>query len=459
MSSSKFGGRVTLEGESEYRKALKDITSNLKLVSSELKLTNTEFSNGDKTIKQTKASYDSMGKAMEEQKEKINTLKQSLAQAEKEYGSNNEKVKMFKTQLNNAEAQLKSMEAQTDKSTKELQEMKDGFDDAGQGALSFGDILKANVLSDVIVGGLKKLGSAVLSVGKAFVDIGKQAIESYADYEQLVGGVETLFGAGGKSIEEYAESVGKPVEKVQKEYEKLMEAQNKVIENSNNAYKTAGLSANEYMETVTSFSASLIQSLGGDTQKASEYSHRAIVDMSDNANKMGTSMEMIQNAYNGFAKQNYTMLDNLKLGYGGTKEEMARLIKDASKMKDVQKELGITVDASSMSFGNIVNAISVMQSKMGIAGTTAKEASQTISGSINAMKGSWQNLLTAMAGDNSNGNFGELVGNLTESIINVLNNLLPRVTDVIYGISALIHRTITEVLPQLIPILINSFND
>ena len=156
----------------------------------------------------------------------------------------------------------------------------------------------------------------------------KQSLGVVANMEQQVGGVETLF----------------------------KDSANTVIANANKAYKTAGMSANNYMETVTSFSASLWQSLGGDTAKAASYADRAIVDMSDNANKMGTNMRDIQNAYQGFAKQNYTMLDNLKLGYGGTQEEMKRLISDASKMTDVQKELGVTVDASSLSFGNIVNA-------------------------------------------------------------------------------------------------------
>jgi phage-related protein len=436
---SGFGGSVKLTGESEYRKALKDITSNLKLVSSELKLTNTEFANGDKTVKQTKASYDGMGKALEEQKTKISALKQALAQAEKEYGSNNEKVKTFKTQLNNAEAQLKSMESQTDKSTNELKEMKEGFDDAGQGALTFSDVLKANILGDVIVGGLKKLGSAVLEVGKAFIDIGKQAVESYADYEQLVGGVETLFSKTTKTYKEfYDEGIakGKTLNEINKEWFDNMEGANAVLENANNAYKSAGLSANEYMETVTSFSASLIQSLSGDTVKASEYAHRAIVDMSDNANKMGTDMSMIQNAYQGFAKANYTMLDNLKLGYGGTKTEMERLILDASKMKDVQKELGIEVDASSMSFGNIVNAISVMQTNMGIAGTTSREASETISGSINAMKGAWQNFLTGLS--DAEAPMGELIDNLMESVQTVGKNLIPVIGTVIDSIVGVI---------------------
>ena len=202
------------------------------------------------------------------------------------------------------------------------------------------------------------------------------------------------------------------------------------------------------METVTSFSASLLQSLNGDTAKAADVSNRAIVDMADNANKMGTDMTSIQNAYQGFAKQNYTMLDNLKLGYGGTKEEMQRLIKDASKMKDVQKELGVTVDSSSMSFGNIVNAISVMQKKMDIAGTTSKEASTTIQGSVASLKSSWSNLLTGVADDNAD--WDTLVSNLFESIFTAADNVLPRVGTIALGMIDLIRDTMTELLPEIV---------
>ena len=198
-----------------------------------------------------------------------------------------------------------------------------------------------------------KVGTAAVGAAAAGITaLTTAAVNNYAEYEQLVGGVETLFKDSAGKVQEYAA----------------------------NAYKTAGMSANEYMSTVTSFSASLIQSLGGDTEEAAEYADRAIVSMSDNANKMGTSMEMFQNAYQGFAKQNYTMLDNLKLGYGGTQAEMQRLIADASKMTDVQQRLGITVDASSMSFDNIVNAIQVVQENLGIAGETADEAGRTIEG-------------------------------------------------------------------------------
>lgn len=301
---------------------------------------------------------------------------------------------------------------------------------------------------------LSKIGTTAVKVGKviavglsagatAISYITKQAIDAYGDYEQLVGGVETLFGAQGMTLEQYASSVGKTTEEAKTKYEALMQAQTNIFENAKTAWLNQGLSANEYMDTVTSFSASLIASLDNDTVKASEYANRAITDMADNANKMGTDITSIQNAYQGFAKQNYTMLDNLKLGYGGTKEEMQRLITEASKMTDVQKELGVTVDASSISFGNIVNAISVVQTQMGITGTTAKEAEETIQGSFNALKGAWTNVLTGLADDTQN--FDELLNNLVNSFGTFANNIKPR----IITIFATLPTAISSLVPQL----------
>lgn len=409
--ASSFGGTIKLTGESEYRKALRDITTNLKEVSSELKLTNTQFSSGDKTVKETKNAYTNMNTTIQEQKEKISSLRSALSEAEKEYGSNNEKVKTFKTQLNNAENQLIQMENATDKSNKELKEMKNGFDDAGQGALKFGDLLKANVLGDFITSGLKAVGNGIKQIGSTFLDVGKQALDSYADYEQLVGGVETLFKESAGIVEGYA----------------------------NNAYKTAGLSANEYMKTVTSFSASLLSSLNGDTAKSAKVADMAITDMSDNANKMGTDMSMIQSAYQGFAKQNYTMLDNLKLGYGGTKSEMERLLKDAQKIS------GVKYDISNLN--DVYNAIHVIQGELGITGTTAKEASTTIQGSVSAMKSAWQNMLTGIADDNAD--FEGLVGNLVESIGIAAENIMPRVRIIIDGIVALLPQLAEKIIEHL----------
>ncbi|MBQ8279484.1 MAG: hypothetical protein IJZ23_06860 [Roseburia sp.] len=301
---------------------------------------------------------------------------------------------------------------------------------------------------------LGKIGGAAVKVGKvcaaglavgatAIAGLAKVAVDSYADYEQLVGGVETLFGTGGQSMVEYAKSVGKSVAEIKDEYNSMMAAQETVLNNASVAYKTAGMSANEYMETVTGFSASLIQSLNGNTEAAAEKANQAIIDMADNANKMGSSLESIQNAYGGFAKQNYTMLDNLKLGYGGTKEEMQRLLNDAQKFS------GIKYDISS--YADVVDAIHVIQEEMGIAGTTAKEASETISGSGLAMKAAWQNLMTGMADEDADIN--RLLDNLFVSVGNFAKNIIPRVEVTLQGIGNAIQKGLPKALNMIVPML------
>nr|DAF04101.1 MAG TPA: tail tape measure protein [Caudoviricetes sp.] len=284
------------------------------------------------------------------------------------------------------------------------------------------------------VGGIAKVGAAAFAaVGSAAVGatgvIAKQALDAYSSYEQNVGGIQKLFGNMGKSVEEYAALTGQSTAEIVDKWQTLEDSQNKVLANAQNAYKTAGLSANAYMEQVTSFSAALISSLGGDTVKAADYADIAMTDMSDNANTFGTAIGDIQNAYQGFAKQNYTMLDNLKLGYGGTQQEMQRLIADASKMTDVQQKLGVTVDSSSMSFDNIVAAIHVMQESMQIGGTTAREASTTIEGSVSSMKAAWDNWLVGLGSDTAD--ISALTGQLVDSAVIAASNIVPRVGEIV----------------------------
>lgn len=305
----------------------------------------------------------------------------------------------------------------------------DGIDETAKGlrdteseAKDAHDQLKkiANTGFDKTVSGLKTivktLGRVALEAGKVLLKglalgaagvatIVTKSVMSFADYEQLVGGVETLFKDSGGTVQKYAQ----------------------------NAYKTAGLSANEYMSTVTSFSASLIQSLGGDTKKSADYANMAITDMADNANKMGTDMGAIQDAYQGFAKQNYTMLDNLKLGYGGTQKEMERLLKDAEKITGIKYDI--------TSFADIVSAIHVIQTEYGITGTTAKEAGDTILGSFASMKAAWGNALTALilGGDD----FDRCVDNLVDSAKTFGKNVMPAITKALEGVGSLI----TELAP------------
>lgn len=299
-------------------------------------------------------------------------------------------------------------------------------------------------LSNLASGFAMGIGQAafqtVEALGSKVVDVAKSAIGSYKDYEQLIGGTETLFGNAAKYVEDYA----------------------------NIAFKTAGLSTNEYLETLNGMAAALNQSTGSVWQSA-RLGNQAVIDMADNANKMGTSMEMIQNAYNGFSKQNYTMLDNLKLGYGGTKKEMARLLEDATKLSGIEYDIE--------SYADIVSAIHVIQEEMGIAGTTSLEATETIEGSLNMVKSAWENLIAGLGKDDAD--LGNLIDKLLNSIFGTdkekgfLDNLLPRVETIISGIneftvqlSSRLPGIAAELLPQLTTMLlsmvtnsINSLND
>ena len=472
--ASSFGGTVKLTGESEYVKALRNINSNLKAVSSELKLASTEFTNNGEKIGDLRIKNDTLNKKLQEEQNIVKTcanaikdfteqqtknkneidklkntliteqqtlekmknsttatsseiskqekviadLEKALSKVEAGYDNNNRKINDYKVKMNNAKSECSDLSKKIQDNNSILDKAGKSFDNdaksvkdfsteeekAGNNALTLGDLIKGNIISEGIIAGIKGLAGAMKTVGSALLDIGKSALNSYADYEQLIGGVETLFKDSAGVVEGYA----------------------------NNAYKTAGLSANQYMETVTSFSASLLQSLNDDTAKSAEVADMAITDMADNANKMGTDMTSIQNAYQGFAKQNYTMLDNLKLGYGGTKEEMQRLLKDAQKIS------GVKYDISNLS--DVYNAIHVIQGELGVTGTTAKEASTTIQGSISSMKSSWQNFLTGLA---SGQDISGLIDNLVQSAVTVMDNVLP----VVY--------TITETIVAEVPNLIN----
>lgn len=286
--------------------------------------------------------------------------------------------------------------------------LKSGLQGAG------GEILKMSTQAAAKIGEISLAAAGAATA--AIAALSKSAIECYGDYEQLIGGVETLFKDSADVIKGYSEE----------------------------AFRTVGMSANEYMETVTGFAASLISSMGNDTEAAAEKANTALSDMSDNANKMGSDLESIKNAYSGFSKQNYTMLDNLKIGYGGTKSEMERLLADAEKL---QKSKGIDVSYDISSFADIVDAIHVIQTEMDITGTTAKEASSTIQGSISAAKAAWQNLLTGMSDPTQD--FDKLLNDVVESVVTVSDNLAPRIMAVLPTMAT----GITELTENLLPLI------
>lgn len=326
-------------------------------------------------------------------------------------------------------------------------EYDDGLKDAEGKGQTFGDKLKIGLGNVLKVAGAASV-AAIGAAAAGIVKITKDSIAAYADYEQLSGGIQKLYGNMGQSLEEYAANAGKSVDEVSAEWGRLEEAQNKVMENARNAYKTSGMDMNTYMDTATSFSASLINSLGGDTVKAAEMTDVAMRAISDNFNTFGGDIGMIQGAFQGFAKQNYTMLDNLKLGYAGTKTGMENLISDAN---EYAKSIGEAGDMSIDSFADIVRAVDLVQQKQKIAGTTQREAATTITGSLQMTKAAWQNLLIGLSGGTED--LDQMMNDLVDSAETTFNNILPVAEKALGGIASLIEKlapVIAEKLPQLV---------
>lgn len=303
--------------------------------------------------------------------------------------------------------------------------------------------------------GLKRLAGIsfkglVAGLGAAATGIAylvKNSVSEYANMEQQIGGTETLFGANGvKTVEEYAQSVGKSVSQVQGQYDKLKASEAAALKNANNAYKTVGVSANTYMENVTSFAAAMKMSVGGDTMKAVELSDLAMKDIGDNANKMGNDLESVMNVYQALSKDQYMTLDNLKLGYAGTKEGAQKLIKHAATLDK-------SIKANDMSFSNLVKAIHAVQVELGITGTTDKEATETISGSLNALNATWQNLMPALivGGDS----FDQCLNNLIDALSTFGKNIMPAIQSALGGIGTLIERMAPQI-EKYFPVLVDT---
>lgn len=418
-----IGPKIGVDGEREYRNQINQIIQQSKTLESQMKLVASSFTTATTAEEKNAKTASVLSKQIDVQRERVKLLAEQTGKAAAKYGESDAKTQKWQQALNEAQAVLNKMQGDLRATTADLRSMDDEMDDGSKKALSFGDVLKANLASDVIVSGIKAMASAIKEAGAALIDLGRQSIQGFAQQEQLIGGVDTLFKESSAQVQQYA----------------------------NDAYKTAGLSANDYMETVTSFSASLLQSLGGDTAAAAQKADQAITDMSDNANKMGTDMQSIQNAYQGFAKANYTMLDNLKLGYGGTKSEMERLLADAEKISGVKYDLS--------SYADIVDAIHVVQTELGITGTTKMEAATTIEGSANALKSAWSNLLTGMS--NENLSLDKLVQNVVDSVGTYADNLqkrlqvmLPRfaegMTQLVNGLVPYVGPAMETLLPALV---------
>lgn len=407
-----IGPKIGIDGEAEFRKQIRDVSEQIKTLGSEMGAVTAQYARNADSQEGLRKKAQILTEQISKQKEMLRQQQDMLAKATQEFGPADEKTQKWARTVNESTANLARMENALAETNEQLRNTGTNFGEVGER------------LKDGLVLAAEAGAAALAAASAAIVALTKEALESYAEYEQLVGGVETLFKESNQTVLEYAQD----------------------------AFRTAGLSANEYMDTVTSFSASLLQSLNGDTQKAAEAADQAIIDMSDNANKMGTSMESIQNAYQGFAKQNYTMLDNLKLGYGGTKEEMERLLADAEKLTGQKYDLS--------SFADIVEAIHAIQTEMGITGTTAEEATTTIQGSASAMKAAWQNMMTGLAADDMN--LDTQISNLVNSVVTFSQNLIPRIEQILIGIGQMVTQlapVIIQELPAMIAQVLPSFLD
>lgn len=404
-----IGPRIGIDGEAQFRKELNNIIQQAKTLDAEMRSVASSFDEEANSAKKNKAVTQQVAKQIEVQKERVRLLAEMVEKSAKATGENSNQTLKWKQALFNAKTELNNLENGLDNTTKKTS--------------IFGETLKAALSKEAIMGGLNAIKDGMIEIGKAAVSFGKEVVMAYADFEQLEGGVKKLFGDDAMAV----------------------------INNAQNAFKTAGMSANEYMETVTSFSASLISSLGGDTEQAVRMADIAIRDMSDNANTFGTDIASIQNAYQGFAKGQFNMLDNLKLGYGGTKTEMERLVLDAEKLNSTFKAQRTSNGELALSFADVVAAIDIVQGEMGITGTTAREASGTISGSIDTMKSAFQNFVTGLGMNNAD--IDMLLGNLITAFQNVVTNIQPiieRLIDYIPGVVGAVIPVLQSMAPDLV---------
>lgn len=409
--AANIGPKIGIDGEAEYRKQLEQIIAKNKALAAELKATVSAFDKDASAKDKARASGEVLARQVENQRAVVDRYRDMVEKSTATKGEDATETQKWVAALRNAEAELNRLE--------------DELDDANQKAKGFS--INTEKLSEALKTGLAAAAKAAVAgisaAAAGLAALTKQSVEQYAEYEQLVGGVETLFGSSAATVQNYA----------------------------NSAFSSAGMDANAYMETVTSFSASLLQGLGGDAAAAAELANTAIIDMADNANKMGSDMESVQAAYQGFAKGQYQLLDNLKLGYGGTKTEMERLLQDAEAISGVHYDIE--------NYSDVISAIHTIQDEMGIAGATADEAATTISGSVAAMGSAWSNLVTGMADDNAD--MDTLIGNVVSAAETAAANVLPRVESALSGfgqlvsgmaplISSMIPTLLADVLPELL---------
>ena len=510
-----FGGAIKLTGAGEYRDALARITQNVKENASAMQLLATQYDSTDRSEEavtaRTKAlndvlatqreklrvlqdQYANLAPRVQEQgeqhrklveryeaeKQKLDTLEHTLGKASEEYKNQQSVVEDLAYQVGKSTSaneanerslsairtQMNLVQAEANGTAKKIDELGNETEESGGKAKKSAEggwTIFKDVIADLSSKAIQSAIRGLQQLGSQFVQMGKQSMDMFGEYEQQVGGIYKIFDQqGDATVRTMAEMRSSLVENRKEMHQwddevKQMTGAEMMIENAQNAFKTVGLNANEYMQTVTSFSASLMQGLGGDTVRASEMADVAMRDMADNMNAFGTSMDSIRSAYAGFAKDNYTMLDNLKLGYGGNATEMARLINDSKVLGDSVEVTAKTV--KDVPFDKIIEAIHVTQQNIGILGTTTAEASNTIQGSTRAMRASWQNLLIGMADDQAD--FERLVDDFISTLDDgngggALSQILPRVTQVINGISKAIQTLVPTLVKMVAPMITNN---
>ena len=422
-----IGPRIGIEGEAEYRKALQQIITTQKTLATEMQATSSAFDKGEKSMASYTAKNAVLEKQIAAQREKMELLRRAVDEATQKYGEADTRTQKWQQVMNRATAELNEMERELRDNKAAMEEFDDGLrkvgkdcDATGKEYKNFIDRLKDNATFTDVINLARAAAGAIREIADAAISLATDAVMAFADTEQLVGGVETLFGRSAYIVEN----------------------------NAKKAFETAGLSANEYMETVTSFSASLLQNLGGNTVEAAHLADQAIRDMADNANKMGSDMASIQNAYQGFAKQNYTMLDNLKLGYGGTKSEAERLLADAEALNDGFRAQRDEAGKLTLAYTDMIQAIHIVQDNMGITGATAEEAAKTISGAISSMKAAGTNLLSGIA--NPDADVAALTADYTKTIKTVVKNVAPAAKAAISGMIGAGSQMASELAPELL---------
>lgn len=422
-----IGPKIGVDGEAEYRRQINQIIQQSKTLESQMKLVASQFTSATTAEEKNAKTAAVLTKQIDTQRERVKLLAEQTGKAAAKYGESNEKTQKWQQALNEATATLNKMQSELRDTASELQDMDSEMDDGAKKALSFGDVLKANLASDVIISGVKAMASAIKEVGAALVDLGKQSIQGFAEQEQLMGGAHLLFG----------------------------DAYSFVAKKSAEAYKTVQLSQNDYLQQVNGFATGLKTALGGNERAAAELADKIVTAEADVVAATGNSQEAVQNAFNGIMRSNYTMLDNLQLGIKPTKEGFQELI---DTVNDWNAANGRATDYQIDNLADAQSALIDYVKMQGLAGYAEDEAARTMQGSAAAMKSAWQNLITGMS--NENLDLGTLIQNVVDSVGAFADNLIPRLqimlprfaeglTQLVNGLAPYVGPAMEKLLPSL----------